>query len=144
MMPNWIPRPCRCRLKGTSYLACLGIAGTLAYASVAVQGTVPASPAPARKVAALVTVYRHNSHAELIAGRLLRTDTLDDKGNHSPLKLVSLYTDQRPTNDLGHGARLPHERLAQPRAQKGALVGGPVTRAGPLLDPFHAGETNRR
>ena len=100
MMPNWIPRPCRCRLKGTSYLACLGIAGTLAYASVAVQGTVPASPAPARKVAALVTVYRHNSHAELIAGRLLRTDTLDDKGNHSPLKLVSLYTDQRPTNDL--------------------------------------------
>ena len=62
--------------------------------------TVPASPAPARKVAALVTVYRHNSHAELIAGRLLRTDTLDDKGNHSPLKLVSLYTDQRPTNDV--------------------------------------------
>ncbi len=81
-------------------IACLGIAGMLAYASVAVQATDPASPAPAKKVAALVTVYRHNSHAELIAGRLLRTDTLDDKGNHSPLKLVSLYTDQRPNNDV--------------------------------------------
>jgi len=60
----------------------------------------PTSAPPAKNVAALVTVYRHNSHAEVIAGRLLRTDTLDDKGNHSPLKLVSLYTDQRPTNDL--------------------------------------------
>ncbi len=60
----------------------------------------PASAPPAKNVAALVTVYRHNSHAEVIAGRLLHTDTLDDKGNHSPLKLVSLYTDQRPTNDL--------------------------------------------
>lgn len=60
----------------------------------------PASAPPAKNVAALVTVYRHNSHAEMIAGRLLRTDTLDDKGSHSPLKLVSLYTDQNPTNDL--------------------------------------------
>lgn len=65
-----------------------------------------------KNVAAVVTVYRHNSHADVIVSRLLRTDTLDDKGKHSPLKLVSLYTDQRPANDLGarlaasHGFRL--------------------------------------
>src|SRR2546426_3283711 len=68
----------------------------------------PASAPPAKNVAALVTVYRHNSHAEMIAGRLLRTDTLDDKGNHSPLKLVSLYTDQRPTNDLSRRLAASH------------------------------------
>src|SRR5437667_5209181 len=68
----------------------------------------PASAPPAKNVAALVTVYRHNSHAEMIAGRLLRTDTLDDKGNHSPLKLVSLYTDQRPTNDLSRWLAASH------------------------------------
>ena len=55
---------------------------------------------PAKNVAAIVTEYRHNSHADVIVSRLLRTDTLDDKGKRSPLKLVSLYADQRPTNDM--------------------------------------------
>lgn len=67
---------------------------------------------PAKNVTAIVTEYRHNSHADVIVSRLLRTDTLDDKGKHSPLKLVSLYSEQRPTNDLSrafaasHGFRL--------------------------------------
>src|SRR5213594_3861875 len=59
-----------------------------------------ADPPPAKAVAALVTVYNHNSHAELIAGRLLQTDTLDGKGARSALRLASLYTDQHPSNDL--------------------------------------------
>src|ERR1044071_8880093 len=67
-----------------------------------------ASPPPTKNVAAIVTIYRHNSHAELIAGRLLRTDTLDEKGKVSPLKLVSLYTDQRPTNDLSRRLAATH------------------------------------
>jgi hypothetical protein len=56
--------------------------------------------APERRVAALVTVYRHNSHADVIVSRLLQTDTLDGKGKDSPLKLASLYTDQRPADDI--------------------------------------------
>ena len=55
---------------------------------------------PSKNVAAIVTVYRHNSHADVIASRLLQTDTLDGKGKDSPLKLVSLYTDQRPAEDI--------------------------------------------
>jgi hypothetical protein len=47
-----------------------------------------------------VTEYRHNSHADVIVGRLLLTDTLDGKGRDSPLNLASLYTDQRPPNDI--------------------------------------------
>jgi hypothetical protein len=64
------------------------------------------------QIAALVTEYRHNSHAELIVGRLLLTDTLDGKGKPSRLELVSLYVDQRPENDMSrdlaaaHGFRL--------------------------------------
>jgi hypothetical protein len=58
------------------------------------------SPVPQRRVAAIVTVYTHNSHADVIVSRLLQTDTLDGKGNDSPLKLVSLYTDQRPAGDM--------------------------------------------
>jgi hypothetical protein len=57
-------------------------------------------PLPQKHVAALVTEYRHNSHADVIVSRLLQTDTLDGKGKDSPLVLVSLYTDQRPASDI--------------------------------------------
>ena len=60
----------------------------------------PANLPPAKNVAAIVTVYYHNSHADLILSRLLQTDTLDGKGQESPLKLASLYTDQKPENDI--------------------------------------------
>jgi hypothetical protein len=59
-----------------------------------------ADDAPTRRVAAVVTEYRHNSHADVIVSRLLLTDMLDGTGRDSPLKLVSLYTDQRPANDI--------------------------------------------
>jgi hypothetical protein len=56
---------------------------------------------PAKKIAAIVTVYTHNSHADMIVSRLLQTDTLDGKGKDSPLELVSLYTDQKkPEKDI--------------------------------------------
>ena len=55
--------------------------------------------APPKRIAAIVTEYRHNSHADVIVGRLLQTYTLDDKGRRPNLKLVSLYTDQTPKND---------------------------------------------
>ena len=48
------------------------------------------------RVAAIVTEYGHNTHADLIVSRLLLTDMLDGTGRESPLKLVSLYTDQKP------------------------------------------------
>lgn len=63
-------------------------------------GGVRAEDAPSRRVAALVTEYRHNSHADMIVSRLLLTDMLDGTGRDSPLKLASLYTDQKPANDI--------------------------------------------
>jgi hypothetical protein len=52
-----------------------------------------------KRVAALVTEYRHNSHADVIVGRLIETQTLDGAGVKPRMKLVSLYTDQVPPND---------------------------------------------
>jgi hypothetical protein len=60
----------------------------------------PAGETSARGVAAVVTEYRHNSHADVIVSRLLLTDTLDGIGRDSPLKLISLYTDQKPPSDI--------------------------------------------
>ena len=54
-----------------------------------------------KKVAAIVTEYRHNSHADVIVSRLFQTYTLDGKGKKPSLELVSLYLDQVPDNDTG-------------------------------------------
>ena len=61
-----------------------------------------------KRVAGVVTEYRHNSHADIIISRLLQTDTLDGKGKVSPLKLVSLYTDQKPKNDTSRMLAASH------------------------------------
>ena len=61
-----------------------------------------------KNVAAVVTVYRHNSHADIIVSRLLQTDTLDGKGEVSPLKLTSLYVDQTPANDTSRKLSASH------------------------------------
>jgi hypothetical protein len=70
--------------------------------STALSGVAEADNAKplSKNVAAIVTIYTHNSHADIIVSRLLQTDTLDGKGKDSPLKLVSLYTDQKPAGDI--------------------------------------------
>jgi hypothetical protein len=68
--------------------------------SVLVGGLATADePAPLLRIAAVVTEYRHNSHADVIVSRLLQTETLDGRGRKPELELVSLYTDQVPEND---------------------------------------------
>jgi hypothetical protein len=55
---------------------------------------------PPKRIAAVVSVYHRDSHADVIVSRLLQTDTLDGQGDSRNLKLVSLYTDQVPDNDI--------------------------------------------
>ncbi|QJD82000.1 hypothetical protein [Cohnella herbarum] len=59
-----------------------------------------------KRVAAIVTEYRYNSHAEVIVGRLL------GRLNYHPrVEVVSLYVDQFPANDM---SRDEAERMGIP------------------------------
>lgn len=51
------------------------------------------------RIAAIVTEYRQNSHADVIVGRLLEGYDLSGEGAFPKLELASLYTDQVPDND---------------------------------------------
>jgi len=97
-------------------------------------GPAPANP----RVAALVTEYRHNSHADMIVSRLLLTDTLDGKGKDSPLKLASLYTDQRPANDLSRLLAASHRFRSSPSIEDALTLGtGKLAVDGVLLVAEH-------
>jgi hypothetical protein len=87
-------------------MACL--ASAFAIAVIPAPAAQLDNAPPAKKIAAIVTVYYHNSHADMIASRLLQTDTLDGKGKESPLKLASLYTDQKPEKDISRMLAASH------------------------------------
>ncbi|MCS7167258.1 MAG: hypothetical protein RMI91_09775 [Gemmatales bacterium] len=66
---------------------------------------------PKKKVAAIVTEYRLNSHADVIVGKII--EGFDHKGSGFPdLELATMYVDQFPKNDMSrdlakkHGFRL--------------------------------------
>lgn len=67
---------------------------------------------PWPKLAVLTTVYYQNAHSDMIAGRVLETETLDYKGRQPELRIASLYVDQRRKDDkvdklvARHGFRL--------------------------------------
>jgi hypothetical protein len=55
------------------------------------------------RVAAVVTEYRHNAHADVIVSRLFQGYGLDDRPPYPRMKLASLFTDQVPENDTSRG-----------------------------------------
>ena len=66
-----------------------------------VAGPVAPPQAGAEKrIAAVLTAYYQNSHADAIVSRLLQTDTLDGKGRVYPVQMASLYTEQVRGKDI--------------------------------------------
>src|SRR5438309_189294 len=53
-----------------------------------------------RRIAAITTVYPHNSHADVLLSRLLEGENLDFHSRRPDLELVSLYVDQFPQTDI--------------------------------------------
>lgn len=103
------------------------------------QAEAEAEVAPRQKnVAAIVTIYTYNSHADIIVSRLLQTDTLDGNGKDSPLKLVSLYTDQRPAGDLSRLLAASHRFRISPSIEDALTLGtGRLAVDGVLLIAEH-------
>ncbi|MCI0682944.1 MAG: hypothetical protein L0Y71_12645 [Gemmataceae bacterium] len=83
-------------------------------------------------VAAVVTEYRQNSHADVIVGKIL--EGYDQAGGPGPdLRLVSLYTDQVPKNDMSRDLAKKHGfRIAKSIEEALTLGGDKLAVAGVL------------
>lgn len=81
-------------------------------------------------VAAVVTEYRKNSHADVIIGKIL--EGFDQLGGPGPgLKLVSLYTDQVPDSDMSRALAAKHGFRIASTIEEAVLLGtGEVAVAG--------------
>jgi len=79
-------------------------------------------PAP-KRVAAVVTHYTLNSHADVIVGKLLQTFTLDGRGARPNLELVSLYVDQHPETDISDRLASEHPFKLCPTIAETLLLG---------------------
>jgi hypothetical protein len=77
-----------------------------------------------KRIAAIVSVYHHNSHADMIVGRLLESDTLDGKGPRRNLKLVSLYADQVPDTDKSRALARHYGFVIAPTVAQALTLGG--------------------
>lgn len=61
------------------------------------------------KVAGVTTAYYHNAHADMFFSRILETDTLDDRGQRTSIRLSGLHTDQTPNNDRSRALAVKHD-----------------------------------
>jgi hypothetical protein len=80
-----------------------------ASAAIALLGPRIWAVPPRKKipVAAAVTVYHQNSHADVIVGKILEGWN-QDGGDGPDLELVALYVDQKPDRDLSAGLAKKH------------------------------------
>lgn len=60
----------------------------------------PVSPSTPKRIAAIVTVYRPNSHADVLVGKYLEGYNQDDQAPYPTSKIVSIFTEQVPENDM--------------------------------------------
>jgi len=84
--------------------------------------------APKKRVAAIVTIYTHDSslysHAAVIVGRLLEGYSPDGIFTEPRTRLVSMYTDQAPSNDLSRGLSQKYGFKIYPTIKDAMTLGG--------------------
>ncbi|MFC1693937.1 hypothetical protein ACFL1R_10570 [Candidatus Latescibacterota bacterium] len=77
-----------------------------------------------KKVAAVVTVYTYNTHADVFIGRMLEGSDYYGKRSKSPIKIVSMYTNQVPENDLSRNVAAKHSITIYPTVREALTIGG--------------------
>lgn len=76
------------------------------------------------RIAAIVTEYRENSHADVIVTKFLEGCKVLDFEFQARVQIASFYLDQVPENDLGRGMAARHQIPIFPSIEKALTLGG--------------------
>ncbi|MBI1896915.1 MAG: hypothetical protein HYZ57_05845 [Acidobacteria bacterium] len=94
------------------------------FASAAGALSAPSQAKQRPKIAAVVTEYRLNSHADVIVSRLLGGYEFDGRRREPSLQVVSMYTDQTPKNDMSRGLAEKYKFPIYPTVREALTLGG--------------------
>jgi len=86
-----------------------------------------------KKVAAIVTEYRYRSHADVICGRILDGYYPDNVRTEPRTRIVSMYTDQVPENDMSRSLAVKHGFHIYPSVCEALTLGGARLAVGAVL-----------
>ncbi len=92
------------------------------FSALAALPAMGASKPP--RVAAIVTEYRHWSHADVIVGRLLGGNSANGVWSAPRTRVVSLYTAQTPANDMSRDLAARHGFKIYPTIREALCEGG--------------------
>ena len=84
----------------------------------------PARAEAKKRVAAIVTEYRLNSHADVIVGRLIEGYDYDGRRREPAVQVVSMYTDQVPNNDMSRRLAAKYPFRIYPAVRDALTLGG--------------------
>lgn len=82
------------------------------------------APDRPKQIAAIITGFRHRSHAHGIAGRWLEGFDLDGQSERPASRLVSCYIEQMPKNDIGRAMCEKHGTSIYPTIREALCRGG--------------------
>lgn len=99
-----------------------GAAGLVTLASSQTFGQ-QAKPVPTKTIAAIITEYRPNSHADVLVGKILE-GWRQDGGVGPALKLASMYVDQLPDADLARPMAKKHQVPIFDSIEQALTLGG--------------------
>jgi len=77
-----------------------------------------------KKIAAILTIYRPQSHADVIVTKFLEGYYLNDMFLEPRVKIASIYTDQVPENDISHDLAEKHEVPIYGTIREALTLGG--------------------
>ena len=98
----------------------LAMPAALALAFPSVTGMAAERP----KVAAIITEYRQGSHAHVIVNRLLEGYWYNNEHREPSLRIVSMYTDQVPDNDMSRDLASKYNYKIFPTIRQALTMGG--------------------
>ena len=92
-----------------------------------------AAEPPKPKVAAIVTEFRHRSHADVICTRLLDGYYPNGQRQQPRTRIVSMYTDQVPADDMSRGFAHRKRYRIYPTIAEALMLGGSELAADAVL-----------